>query len=177
MAQLKAETLGRVDVATLAQTIALLAIITFLPFFLHIQWLTGPFVNALLILILFLGGIRAAVIASVIPSLMALSGGLLPAVLAPVVPFIMISNILFIFIIDYIYQNVTDNFKGYWYGIITAAAVKFIFLFISVNFITKLLLKKELAGVVTQMMSWPQFVTAVLGGVIAWVFLKWLKFF
>jgi hypothetical protein len=28
---------------------------------------------------------------------------------------------------------------------------------------------------VAQMMSWPQFATAITGGLIAWAVLKWLK--
>jgi hypothetical protein len=151
--------------------------VSVLPFFIHIQFISGPFVNALLIIILFLCGIRTAVIACLLPSMMALAGGLLPAVLAPVIPFIMISNVIFIFLIDFFYRRTLDNQKGYWIGVFIGAAVKFTFLYISVNFINQLLIKKELLGVVIQMMSWPQFVTALTGGVIAWLFLKWLKFF
>jgi len=166
-----------VNVRTAVRFLGLASVATALPFLIHIQLLTGPIVNAILILLLFLVGIRAALLVALIPSMMALAGGLLPAVLAPVIPFIMISNVLFILTIDQFYKVVKDEQKGYWLGVILGAALKFIFLFASVGFITKLILKKELAGVVTQMMSWPQFATAVAGGVIAWVVLKWLKKF
>jgi hypothetical protein len=48
-------------------------------------------------------------------------------------------------------------------------------LILSVNIISGLLLKNELAVKVAQMMSWPQFATAITGGMIAWAILRWLK--
>ena len=177
MDYISTEALPKVDGRSIAQTAGLLLVISFLPFFIHLQWLSGPLVNALLILILFLSGIRSAMLAAVIPSFMALAGGLLPIPLAPVVPFIIIGNIIFILTIDYIYYSSRNTIGAYWKGIIIGALLKFAWLFLSVNYITGLLLKKELAFAVTQMLSWPQFATAVIGGAIAWGILKWLKFF
>jgi len=177
MSYSKDETLEQVNAKSIIQTLSLLLAISFLPFFVHIQFVSGPFVNALLIIILFLCGIRTAIVACIVPSIMALFGGLLPLPLAPVVPFIMISNILFVFLVDFFYKNTIDYRRGYWSGVFIGAAIKFTFLFISVNFISRLLLKQELAAAVTQIMSWPQFATALAGGIIAWIFLKWLKFF
>jgi len=174
---IKEQVLGRVNVQTLTEFVGLAGIALFLPFFIHLQWISGPIVNAILILILFLVGIRSAMVVALVPSLMALAGGLLPAILAPVVPFIMISNALFVLTIDWFYNKTKDSNKGYWLGVIIAAAVKFIFLYFSVSWITKLLIKQELAVKVAEMMSWPQFATAVIGGMIAWVILKWLKRF
>ena len=165
----------RVNSAAIAKFLGFAGVATFLPFFIHIQWLTGPIVNAILILVLFLVGIRSALVLCLIPSLMALSGGLLPAVLAPVVPFIMIGNVLFIIIIDWFYNNLKNEIKAYWTGIVIASGLKFIFLFFSINIIGKLLVKQELTIKVAQIMSWPQFITALTGGMIAWVILKWLK--
>lgn len=173
----KEEILEKVNVRSLAQFIGLAGLALFLPFFIHLQWITGPIVNAILILILFLSGIRSAMIAALVPSLMALAGGLLPAVLAPAVPFIMVSNAIFILTVDWFYNNIKDGGRGYWLGVIFGAALKFVFLYLSVSWITKLLLKQELALKVAQMMSWPQFATAVMGGLIAFAVLKWLKRF
>lgn len=169
------KTLEQVNTAELTKFIALAGMAVVLPFFIHIQWLTGPIVNAILVICLFLIGIRSALILCVVPSLMALAGGLLPAVLAPVVPFIMISNMIFILTIEYIYSRSINANKGYWLGLVVGAFLKFIFLFFSVNFISKLLIKQELIAKVAQMMSWPQFATAVIGGMIAWIVLKWLR--
>ena len=171
----KEQTAVQVNARAMARFLTLAGVATLLPFFIHLQWITGPIVNAILILTLFLVGIRSALVVCLIPSLMALAGGLLPAILAPVVPFIMIGNVILVLGIDWLYNYFKNEFQGYWLGVIVGAGLKFIFLFASVNFIAKLLIKQELAVKVAQMMSWPQLATAVTGGMIAWVALRWLK--
>jgi hypothetical protein len=74
-----------------------------------------------------------------------------------------------------VYNNLKNEIKAYWTGIVIASGLKFIFLFFSINIIGKLLVKQELTIKVAQIMSWPQFITALTGGMIAWVILKWLK--
>ncbi|MCD4762172.1 iron hydrogenase, partial [bacterium] len=90
MSNIKELTATKVNTRAIARFLALAGVASALPMFIHLQWLTGPLVNAILILALFLIGIRSALVLCMIPSLMALASGLLPAVLAPVVPFIMI---------------------------------------------------------------------------------------
>jgi len=175
MQYLKEKTFEQVNVNFIAQFAGLASVAMFLPYVLHTQWITGPIVNAVLILILLKFGFRSAIAIAVVPSLMALSGGLLPVVLAPVVPFIMLSNMILILCVDWAYNNFKDKAKGYWFGVILGASLKFLFLFLSVNVISGLLIKQELAIKVAQMMSWPQLYTALLGGVIAWGVWKKLK--
>lgn len=170
----KEQILSCVNVKALVQFTGLAGIAMFLPFFIHLQFITGPIVNAILILALFLSGVRSALILALVPSLMALAGGLLPAILAPAVPFIMIGNAIFVFTIDYFYR-LRMNVSGYWSGVLIGAILKFSFLHLSVGWITKLLLKQELAAAVAKLMSWPQFATALAGGMIAFAVLKWLK--
>ena len=55
-----------------------LAVVTMVPAFIHIQWVTGPMVNAVLILALVLIGPMEAVLLGLMPSTVALSAGLLP---------------------------------------------------------------------------------------------------
>jgi riboflavin transporter len=165
----------KVDTAAIANFIGLASVATFLPFLIHLQWITGPIVNALLILILFIVGIRSALLMCLIPSVMALAGGLLPAVLAPVVPFIMISNVIFILSIDYFYRSAKKQFNGYWIGVVIGGALKYLFIWFNANLIIGLILKKDLAAAVVRLVSWPQFATALIGGLIAFVILKWLK--
>ena len=174
----KEQVMTRVDVRATARFLALAGTATFLPFVIHVQFITGPIVNAILILALFLVGVRSALVICLIPSMMALAGGLLPAILAPVVPFIMIGNVILVLCVDYfanLRQITPNNAKNYWIGVLIGAGLKFAFLFFSVNFISKLLIKQELAVKVAQMMSWPQFATAVAGGVIAWAALRQLR--
>lgn len=175
MTYTKEISISKVNARQIARFLGIAGVATILPFFIHLQWLTGPLVNALLVIMLFLIGIRSALVLCLIPSLMALAGGLLPAVLAPVVPFIMISNVLYVLTIEWLYSMNKDDVRGYWYGIAVGSIIKFTFLYFSVTVISKLLLKQELAMKVAQMMSWPQLATALTGGMIAWVVLRWLK--
>jgi hypothetical protein len=175
MSYLKVGALVKVNAAAIAQFLGLAGIATIVPFFIHIQWLTGPMVNALLIIALLLIGIRSAFLLCLVPSMMALAGGLLPPVLAPVVPFIMISNVLFVFTVDYFYKNAKDPIAGYWIGVAMGAGVKYLFLFFNTGLMMNLVLKKDLAGAIAMMMSWTQLATALAGGVIAFAVLKFLK--
>jgi len=175
MNYIREKTLARVNVKTLSYFIVLSSVAMFVPFFIHLQWLTGPMVNAILVITLFMVGIRSALLLCMIPSLMALSGGLIPPVLAPAIPFIMISNAIFVLLVDYFYNNTKDNTKGFFLGTIAGAFLKFIFLFWSVGIVADLLLKQELAPKIAQLFSFTQFLTALLGGLIAWAFLKFLK--
>ena len=177
MDYVKTQLIEQVNVSELTKFLGLASMATILPFYIHLQWITGPIVNAILILLLFLVGIRSAIVVCLVPSLMALSGGLLPAVLAPMVPFVMISNVIFVLTIEFVYSKFKNDLKGYWLGVFFGALIKFAFLFYSVSLISKLLIKQELAIKVAQLMSWPQFFTAVLGGMLAWVILKWLRRF
>ncbi len=175
MNYIKEKTLARVNVKILSQFVVLSSLVMFVPFFIHLQWLTGPMVNAVLIITLFLVGIRSALILCMVPSLMALSGGLIPPVLAPAIPFIMISNVIFVLLVDYFYNNTKDNTKGFFLGAVAGAFLKFVFLYWSIGIVADLLLKQELAPKIAQLFSFTQFLTALLGALIAWTILKFLK--
>jgi hypothetical protein len=173
MENLKATT--TINTKSVAQFLILASVASFLPFFFHSQWISGPIVNAILIIALFVVGIRGALVLALIPSLMALAGGLLPVILAPVIPFIMVSNVILILTIEFIYKLMKKETSGYWMGLVIAAGLKYLFLYSSVNFIVKLVLKSDIAIKVITMMSWPQFVTALFGGILAWLLLKKFK--
>ena len=169
------KTAEQVSGRVMLKFLSIAGLLVLLPFLIHIQWLTGPIVNALLILMLFLVGKREAFIACFIPSLAALAGGLLPYVVAPYVPLIMIGNLLYVIAIDEANTRVKEEAKGYWYGVLAGSLAKFAFLFVSFLAISSLVLKGQLAVFVAQMMSWAQLYTALLGGIIAWVILKWMR--
>ncbi len=141
----------------------------------HSQWITGPLVNAALILAVYLVGIRGALLIGLLPSTIALGVGLLPAVLAPMIPFIIISNTLLVLIIDWFKDQKVFSRFNYWWGLFFAAGLKYLFLFITSGIVINLLLKQSLAVKVAQLMSWPQFFTALIGGVLAWLVLKILQ--
>ncbi len=164
-----AKTIPKININTLAKSAILLSVAVFAPMIFHVQWVTGPIVNATLFLAVVLVGSRNALLIGIIPPVAALFSGLLPAPLAPMIPFIMLSNAILIIIFDWLKNS------GYWQGVIIAALVKFMFLYFSTATIMNLIFKEELALKVSQMLSWPQFFTAVLGGIITWLILSKLK--
>lgn len=175
MEKIATRAMEAVNIGYLTRFLALSGIAIVLPFYIHTQAFTGPIINAIFVLALFAVGIRGALTICLIPSLMALSGGLLPAVLAPVVPFIMISNVIFVLGIDFLFNRMENKKIAYISGVVLGASLKYLFLLSSVGFITRLLLKQELAVKVAQMMSWPQLTTALLGGFLAWIILRQQK--
>lgn len=160
-----AATLDRKKVIATTQFIVLVGVATIAPLF-YQQMITGPIVNTTLFVAAMLLGTQMGIFVGLIPSVIALSAGLLSPVLAPMVPYIMISNAILI---------ITFNFlrnKNFWLAIGVASFTKFLFLFSTSSLVINLLLKKEIADSVAMMMSWPQLVTALAGGMIAWAFFK-----
>jgi len=155
--------------AKAATFFSLLAIATVAPMFIHSQPITGPLINATLFITASFLGIEAAIMVGLIPSVIALSFGLFPAILAPMVPFIMISNALLVIVFGLVQK------KNYWLGIVSASLLKFIFLFATSSVVIGLLTKKEIAAKVAGIMSWPQLLTALVGGIIAWLVIRTIK--
>ncbi|MFA6038727.1 MAG: hypothetical protein WCV62_04330 [Candidatus Peribacteraceae bacterium] len=146
---------------------ALFTFITLVPLtMVHSQFLTGPLVNAMLLLTCVLVGPTEAVILSLFPSPMALMSGLLPVALAPMIPFIMIGNALYVAVFHYLKP------RSVILGIVAASGVKFLFLVASVRFVMGGLLASPLVAKLSVMMGWPQFATALAGGAIALLLLR-----
>jgi len=164
---------NKVEILTITRTkvitfVVLLGIASSVPLF-HNQFITGPIVNATLLIAVALLGVRDGLLIGLIPSSIALATGLLPAVLAPMIPFIIVGNAILV---------VTFGFlkgKNYWLGVISGSVLKFVFLFGTSSIVTGLLLNQQLAANVAVMMSWPQLVTALAGGLLAYGFLQSTK--
>lgn len=127
---------------------------------LKIQWLTGPGVNAILLLAAAYTDVYSASILGMITPVMALLFGVMP--LAVVVPFIMVSNIVYIVIYKWQFPN--NSFVA----ISMAAIVKFLVLTIAVKFII------SVPPGVAYALSTPQLFTAVTGGIIATIIIRYL---
>ena len=139
------------------------------PLLLHQQWITGPIVNALLIATTLRIGIKQALILAIIPSAAALAAGTLPMILSPTIPVIIIGNML---LISGVHIFKTKPF----FGILTGAIVKFIWLTIASQWILQFFLPESLLSKVASMLSWPQLATALLGGLLVLgVFTLWKK--
>ena len=129
----------------------------------HNQWITGTIVNALLFIAAWKLGIANSLFVAAMPSSIALLRGLLPAPMAFLVPFIIISNLLLIIVFSSLRKNIA-------LGIFISSLTKFIFLFgISSYFAIKL------AAPLIVMMQWPQLITALAGGFVAYGAINILK--
>lgn len=168
MALTKTLALSREQSMVMAKYITLLGIISLLPLW-HQQWLTGPVVNAVLIVSIYLIGTQNAILLGLIPSTMALSVGLLPAPLAPMIPFIIISNTIYIMGFSLLKE------KSFLSGIVLGSVLKFLFLWATSFIVVHLIIQTEIAAKVSGIMSWPQLATALIGGLIAYIFLKSIK--
>lgn len=154
-----------IKIVTLVQFLVLLSAAIFAPLA-HNQIITGSIVNATLFIAAATLGLEGAIMIGVLPSFFALLAGTLPMMLAPLIPFIILSNA--VLIITFIYLKKTN----YWLKIIIAAGFKFIFLSTASLLITKLLFSGKIAMVATTMFSWPQLLTALIGGVLAGMILQ-----
>jgi len=167
MSKIKILALPAATLAT-AQYALLLSLALVLPLF-HSQYATGPLVNAVLFLAAFFFGSVGALFIAMIPSVVALSSGLLPAVLAPAVPFIMMGNAILVAVFIMLRKN------NFWLAAISASFAKFIFLFGSVQIVVNLIGAKPAAAAASAMLGSPQLITALAGGVLAWMAIKGLK--
>ena len=168
MLKIKTITLNKNHIFSLTQFGALLAISVVAPLF-HFQPITGPIVNAMLFLGAVFLPIEYALMLCMLPSLVALSVGALPVVLAPMLPFIMFSNAILVVVFAFLRK------KNFIIAGITASLLKFAFLFSASFIILRLIVQKPIAQKAAQMMAWPQLITALAGGAIAFVILKCLK--
>ena len=161
-------TINREKIIALTQFAVLIGVATVAPL-LGQQAITGPIVNATLFITTMFLGIRAGILVALVPSIIALSVGLLPVALAPMLPFIITGNIILVLSFDFLKK------RNYWLRIITASVLKFIFLFATSSIVINLILKTEIANRVAVIMSWPQFLTAIAGGGIAYLGMKSFK--
>ncbi len=127
---------------------------------LKIQWLTGPGINAILILAAAYTDTYSASILGLLTPVMAFLFGIMP--IAIVVPFIMISNIIYILFYKLQYSN------NIFVAISLASIMKFLVLAFAVKFII------SVPPGVAYALSTPQLFTAVLGGAIASLIIKYL---
>jgi len=143
------------------------------------QPITGPLINAILFFTATLLGSVAGVVVGCLTPTVALIRGQLPMPFAPMVPFIALGNAVLVlvyysfkkmYIMD---KNLFFKLKEY-FAILFAALAKFSFLYLSVKIVLPVLLNMNIPPKIVFLMSTPQLITAVVGGVLA-IFL--LKFF
>lgn len=184
----KTKTLEKIKIESITWFVGLMAVAVVLPHYVHNQFVTGPIVNAVLFVAAVQLGAGNAILIGLFPSVVALVSGLLPAPLAPMIPFIMISNAVMILTFNIIYSssergesrslNINSSrqartITGYWAGVFGGTLFKYAFLYLTSTIVIGLISNHNIAlKAAATMMAWPQIVTAVVGGVIAFGILK-----
>lgn len=169
MAESKVEVLADKKVVANTQLLGVVVLAVLFPLF-PLREITGPLVNALLFIAVVILGMRNALLICFLPSIMSVSVGILPLVALPLVPVIILGNILLVLLFNYFYK------KNFWLGVVSASLVKFIFIYsLATLLVSEFILNPQLAKIVGQTMGYLQLISALLGGIIAWVFLKFIK--
>ena len=157
----------QIRIKDIAWFVGLMAVVAVIPHYVHNQFVTGPIVNATLFIAVVVLGAGNAILIGLVPSVVALVSGLLPVPLAPMVPFIMISNAILVWTFSY-FRKI--NFGS---GVVVASLVKYAFLYGTSLIVVNLITNQNIAAkAAATMMAWPQIVTALIGGVVAFGVLK-----
>lgn len=134
------------------------------------QVVTGPLVNALLLLSVETVGVGPAVLVGLSTPLSALANGVLPLPLMVMIPFIGIANA----ILSTTYGALKG--KNKWLALAAGAVLKFVWLYGVTAWLTANPLQVAFGGAASAvrlpatlvtMMQWPQLATALTGGLIA----------
>ena len=151
-------------------TLALIALGVLIPQMGLPQAITGPLVNALLILSVETAGIGPAVLVGLTTPLSALANGVLPLPLMLMIPFIGIANA----ILSTVYGALRARHKGL--ALAAAAVLKFAWLYGVTTWLVARPLQVAIGGAaqavalppaLVGMMGWPQLATALAGGLLA----------
>lgn len=137
------------------------------------QLFTGPLVNFMLVLTTLITGVTGGIALGCITPLVALIRGQLPPVLAPFVPFILTGNALYVLLLGaFCASHCGLPLRSWraWLGILTGATAKFIWLFLAARWLMPLLLADTLPQAFVAMMTLPQLITALTGGILALLF-------
>jgi hypothetical protein len=142
------------------------------------QYITGPLVNALLIITVETLGVAPALWVGVAPSVVAWGSGVLPAPLLVMIPFIVAGNAILAAT-----HGVLRRIN-YWLGVVIGAVLKCAWLWMAVTFVTVRPFSLQIDGAVrpvsippamVAMMTWPQLATALAGGALAFGLLNALR--
>ncbi|MCX6789799.1 MAG: iron hydrogenase [Candidatus Gribaldobacteria bacterium] len=178
--QTKIIVLSKNQIISMAQFGALLAVAVLAPL-LHSQLITGTIVNAVLFLATATLGWTPAIAIGALPSLVAAMAGTLPSPLIPMIPFIITGNIILVMTLkgtEFLSpRKELGSFRAssFFLGAISASILKFLFLYATSATLFQFILPQKLAPQIAAMMSWPQLTTALLGGLLAFIFLRIYK--
>ncbi len=127
------------------------------------QPITGPLVNTVLYLAASIVGWQGGILIGILTPVVAAMRGILPPPLAPLIPFIALGNATMV-VLFYLLKS-----KNKIVAIVVASVVKFLILFSAVNLLV------QVPPAVSKMMSLPQLITALVGGIVAFLVMTILK--
>lgn len=133
------------------------------------QYITGTLVNCVLAIAAIFGGVACGIVVAVLSPFVAFLLGIGPKLL-PIIPCIVLGNAVFVIVLSCVCKGKVWRRA---LGVFLSAAAKFLTLYLSVvQVLIPLLgssLKPPQVQTFTAMFSWPQLVTALLGGSLAMV--------
>lgn len=135
------------------------------------QLVTGSFVNAVLAIATLVAGLSSGLTIAIISPILAFLLGIAPQPLT--VPAIMVGNTVYVVLLHFLCSNRQLRLFPRILGLITAAGSKFITLYSIVALVLcKLLaqplaIKPKMAEKLIATFSWPQLITALIGGGVA----------
>ncbi len=133
------------------------------------QYITGSCVNAVLAISVLTTGLWSGVAVAVISPFCAKLIGIGPA-LIQIVPAIAVGNLVFVLCLHFLIGRNSKSVPVQVVGLVVAAAAKFVTLYLLVvKFIIPMMgsLKEKQVAMLSVMFSYPQMVTALVGGAVA----------
>lgn len=135
------------------------------------NFIVGPLVNMCLLVAIITTGITGGLTIAILSPLTSLINNNSPiaAALLPFAPVIALANIAFILTFYFLYN------KNKYAGLVAAAVLKFGLLFLGIRLFLNLFDFPKFTEKLFSLFSWPQLVTAIIGGLIAIPILYTLK--
>lgn len=143
------------------------------------QYVTGSLVNLILIVSVMFGGLLSGVTVALLSPVFAFLLGIGPA-LPPVLPFVMLGNLALVLVWHFVAGRGARQNKPLFMGValVAGAVTKFLVLYLGiVQLVVGVLLQlpEQQAAVLSASFSFPQLVTALIGGVAAMLVLPLLQ--
>ncbi|WP_160680042.1 ECF transporter S component [Clostridium sp. C8-1-8] len=138
------------------------------------QFLVGPIINAVLLLSVYICGVKWGVLTAVLTPILAWLVGQLAAPMAPFIPFVIIGNIIYVML----FGAIREKRYGIYIGIILGSFAKFLFLSLSASHLVKLIkigIPIKVLDKLVLSMGVPQLITGLTGGIIAMVLIQILS--
>lgn len=130
------------------------------------QFVTGSCVNMVLVVATLCGGLWCGFTVALISPFAAFLVGVGPA-LIQIVPAISVGNIVLVLVYAFVYKKLDRAWVRECAAVIAAAVLKFAALYlVVVKLLPVLGLAEKQVAVMSAMFSWPQLVTALIGGVL-----------